>query len=92
MARLKQRKLVWFVVGVAELMFFVELIAGLFAMSLSIQVDALSTSDPVSHDGSNAQFKASNAASGGNRRNGRFGPRVCRLPLGIGTGSLEYRS
>lgn len=45
MARLKQRKLVWFAVGVAELMFFVELIAGLFAMSSSLQVDALSTSD-----------------------------------------------
>lgn len=45
MARLKQRKLVWGAVVVAELMFFVELIGGIIAGSASLQVDAMGTSD-----------------------------------------------
>lgn len=50
LARIKQRRVLRVVVGIVDLMFFVQLITGFMAQSVSLQADALDFSDSTTAD------------------------------------------
>ncbi len=50
LARIKQRRALGIVVGIADLMFFVQLITGFIAQSVSLQADALDFADSTAAD------------------------------------------